>query len=411
VEQPKVSIIVPVYNVEKYIEKSLRSALDQTLIDIEIICVNDGIRDDSWQIVKRMAERDARIQLIDYGENRGQGYARNRGIEAAKGKYIMFLDADDFLEKEAAQVLYYEAEQNSYDIVFCGFNYAYASEDLRFKYPGVEDDLSPFVGHTYSGIEFWQECERTQWPVIACWSGIYLKDFLQRENLYFPEGFIHEDVLFVNECLLLAKKMCIVNQRLYTYYRRHQSTTTRDDFLASSQAFLIITCMLIVFFMKHDFPSDFYSYIGQRITGYAARSYGYYWKSGTDKPLENYSFADAYYQKIFSIFCQWQRGGLKITPELESKLKKSEYVIVYGAGEVGRRAIQCLARLHIDRFTVAVSKVEDETWLGGCAVRSIYEVECDRKKAIVLLAVGQRLQPEIRSFLTDLGYTHIVALV
>ena len=109
---PKVSIIIPVYNVEKYIRQALDSVISQTLKDIEIICINDCTPDKSFEIVKEYAENDARFVLFEMESNQGQGIARNRALDIAQGDYIMFLDPDDWLELDACEKAYNQIHKN-----------------------------------------------------------------------------------------------------------------------------------------------------------------------------------------------------------------------------------------------------------------------------------------------------------
>ena len=115
---PKVSVIIPVYNVEKYITQALDSVVNQTLVDIEIICVNDCTPDKSFEIVKEYALKDKRFSLLELELNQGQGVARNKALEIAKGDYIMFLDPDDWYELDACEKAYNQISKNNNEMVF-----------------------------------------------------------------------------------------------------------------------------------------------------------------------------------------------------------------------------------------------------------------------------------------------------
>lgn len=114
----KVSVIIPVYNAQKYLEQALESVISQTLRDIEIICVDDGSTDSSPQILERFAKRDSRI-IIKRQQNRFAGAARNNGMESARGKYLVFWDADDIFDKNALKKMYLACERHSADICVC----------------------------------------------------------------------------------------------------------------------------------------------------------------------------------------------------------------------------------------------------------------------------------------------------
>ena len=114
---PKVSVIVPVHNTGKYLSKCLDSLLGQTLTDLEVICINDGSTDDSLEILSQYAQKDKRIKIIDFKENKGVSVARNEGIKAAMGDYVAFMDSDDLVDLDFYEKLYEKACQTGADIV------------------------------------------------------------------------------------------------------------------------------------------------------------------------------------------------------------------------------------------------------------------------------------------------------
>lgn len=143
---PAVSIVIPVYNIGKYLEKCLDSVVAQTFPDIEIIVVNDGSTDNSPEIIARYADKDSRIVVIDKS-NEGLAYARKSGIEAAQGEYIQHLDGDDFLEPDAIELLYNKAIEDAADMVVFPFWFDYVDEKKKRSSrpaPGVYDSVSFF---------------------------------------------------------------------------------------------------------------------------------------------------------------------------------------------------------------------------------------------------------------------------
>ena len=117
---PKISAIMPVFNVKYYLTKAIDSILSQTLGDFELICVDDGSIDGSLELLNEYSKKDGRIKIISSEKNYGQSNARNRGLDAANGKYICFVDADDWIRNNMFEKLYEEAEKHSTDVTFCG---------------------------------------------------------------------------------------------------------------------------------------------------------------------------------------------------------------------------------------------------------------------------------------------------
>ena len=156
---PKVSVVIPVYNVGKQLEKCLDSVVAQTFPDIEIIVVNDGSTDNSPEIIARYADKDSRIVVIDKS-NEGLAYARKSGIEAAQGEYIQHLDGDDFLEPDAIELLYNKAIEDAADMVVFPFWFDYVDEKKKRSSrpaPGVYDSVSFFQSMAFCR-NYWSVC-------------------------------------------------------------------------------------------------------------------------------------------------------------------------------------------------------------------------------------------------------------
>lgn len=192
VDNAKVSVIVPVYNTENYLEETLQSLENQTLAELEIVCVNDGSTDSSLTILRNHAKKDSRIKIIDQ-KNRGVSVARNHGIKAAKGQYIMFVDSDDLLPPYACEKAFECAEKYKSDIVMLG--------NICFM-DGEQIDLNSF-SYNENNIDFYT-CSESQNPyrtlkveMSSVWNKIWKKSWLIDNNVWFKEGISRgEDGLF-----------------------------------------------------------------------------------------------------------------------------------------------------------------------------------------------------------------------
>ena len=191
---PKVSVIIPFNNVENYIEECLNSVLSQTLEDIEVILINDASTDKTLEIVEGYLQKDSRIKLINITERKGQGFARNRGIEIAKGEYIGFVDSDDFIEPDMFECLYNSAKTNDTDISMCQVR---EYDDINEKY--ITSDyyslscLSSFQNEVFSA----EDTKNCILDInVALWNKIYKREYLISIGEKFPEGFIYEDLPF-----------------------------------------------------------------------------------------------------------------------------------------------------------------------------------------------------------------------
>lgn len=210
----KVSIIVPVYNVEKYIHKCLDSLVNQTLKELEFIFVNDGSPDSSSKIIKEYAKKDKRIKLLNK-ENGGQASARNLGLEHAKGEYIAFLDSDDYVKENMYETLYNRAKKDNLDIVICN-NYLVYKDSIVENDPGItnkkEKIISPREYVTLSP---------------SPWNKIIRHEYLIKEKFKFPEGIIYEDLASIPLLGLSNPKIVYLNTCLH-YYVQSDSSTMRN---------------------------------------------------------------------------------------------------------------------------------------------------------------------------------------
>lgn len=214
--KPKISIIVPVYNVEKYIEQSLLSLINQTLKDIEIIIVDDGCTDDSIKIVEKYAHKDKRIKIIRHKKNSGVSACRNTGIENATAEYLMFCDSDDFFATNMCEKMLDAITKDKTDIVVCGTNIIYeANKQLKKS----DDD---YYKVKFSGIHDVSEKIITMCDV-SFWNKIFKRTIIEKHKIRCPVGLKYEDAYFFNAYMLWAKKISFLNEKLYNYRRRDGS--------------------------------------------------------------------------------------------------------------------------------------------------------------------------------------------
>ena len=235
---PIVSVIIPVHNAGQYLDQCLQNVANQTLRDIEIICVNDGSTDCSSAILMQYAQRDSRFVILDQ-QNLGAGAARNMGMSVAQGKYLSFLDADDYFEPTMLDLAYKKLQEDGAEIVVFGFNYhnmatngiKQAAKILRKEWL---PDVLPF-SYKDMPIGFFNSFHS------VAWNKLFKKSLVDAHSLRFQELFRSNDVLFTHSALALAQRITILNEPL-VYHRRGiatncQSTTYQypyDSFTAIS---------------------------------------------------------------------------------------------------------------------------------------------------------------------------------
>lgn len=211
----KVSVIIPVYNVEKYLPACLDSVLGQTLREIEVICVNDGSTDKSPEILQEYAKKDSRIIVINQ-ENKGQGAARNRAIEIAKGEYIGFVDSDDYIDADFYEKLYNTAVKYNADIACASFerigvNKSLISNEAVYETPEAK----------YKAANLPREC--------YIWNKIYKTSDMRMADIKFPEGMFYEDILFSHQVVYFLPRLVTVPHTFYHQVNNPYSTMHRMD--------------------------------------------------------------------------------------------------------------------------------------------------------------------------------------
>lgn len=273
--KPKISVIIPVYNVEQYLEKCLDSIINQSLKDIEIICINDGSTDNSLEILETYQKQDERIKIINK-KNEGQGIARNEGLKIAKGEYISFVDPDDWLEQGMYEFLYnkftetnaqiirfdYQSFSEKKQIIDCIHNFK--KDSLFFPDLKLQNNIQ-YNWKSVSNMDF----DKLNLPV---WNRIFSHNFIKENNLHFTPFKHSEDNLFIIAAALLADRILYVEKVFYNYRKRDNSALNRasDDYFSVFENIKLIKNFLIEkgFFEKYEkaykkyLIDTFYSHYG-----------------------------------------------------------------------------------------------------------------------------------------------------
>ena len=214
----KVSVIVPVYNVEKYIDKCLNSLVNQTLKDIEIIVVNDGTKDNSQIIIDSYKKKYPKIIKSFIKENGGLSDARNYGIEKAVGEYIAFVDSDDYVALDMYEKMYNKAKSNNYDMVVC---------DLYYEYPDKRVSVSSNIKNDILNKKDIKKIYSSIYP--AAWNKLYERSILKDNNLLFKKGVWFEDCEFIYRLLPFINNIGTIKESLVYYVQREESISKTYD--------------------------------------------------------------------------------------------------------------------------------------------------------------------------------------
>lgn len=357
---PKVSIIVPIFNVEKYLKECLDSLANQTLEDIEIICVNDGSTDNSPQILQEYESKDKRIKVINK-ENSGYGISMNMGLDSASGEYIGIVESDDFADSKMFEDLYSLAKQKDADIVKSDwFEYTTSTKIAR-----KAGRMALLPENRTLNVKDNPEVLKIQ-PAI--WSAIYKKSFLDENNIRFTEtsGASYQDTGFAFKVMCLAKSI-VLTDNAYIYYRQDNLNSSVKS---TSKVYAICTeyAEITRFLNEHN---EIKPYVN---TYKLVKEYvNYLWNL---KRIDK-QFRKEFITKISEIFTTYQENG-EITDDFFKKVSKQEFNMLLSDIEKFERRIDKLARkeqfreLRKKLFSIHINKSRfDITLFGKQIVRFV----------------------------------------
>lgn len=227
---PKISVIVPVYNVEKYLDRCIQSILNQTLKELEIILVDDGSPDNCPALCDEYAQKDARIKVI-HKKNEGLGFARNAGLNLASGKFVSFLDSDDWVAPAMYETLYRVAEKMKCDTVYCSLQYYYSKDKIiPFEEVGQEvffrgrKSVDSFLLDMLAPLPSYRS--DVKYMVSVC-KAIYLRKIIEDNQLRFVSEKVvaSEDMFFHVRYLKLAENVGFIPEYFYNYFQNECSIT------------------------------------------------------------------------------------------------------------------------------------------------------------------------------------------
>lgn len=218
----KVSVIIPVYNCEKYLIRCLDSVLNQSLSSIEIICVDDASTDSSRELLISYKERFENVRLIFLEKNSRQGAARNRGVAIARGEYVAFVDSDDWVTEDMYSELYIIAKTNDYDVVECNFDMVNSFGETKQNVSRLPDK---YVVNELTLNKRKELIVRGG----SVWAKIYKRSFLLSNQIEFPEHILYEDNFFVPVVYMNLESFYFVDKPLYHYFENQDSITRKKD--------------------------------------------------------------------------------------------------------------------------------------------------------------------------------------
>lgn len=416
---PKVSIIVPVYNVEKYIGKCIDSILAQTLEDIEIICIDDGSADDSGSILDAYASKDARVRVA-HRANAGYGAAMNAGMDMADGEFIGIVESDDRIACDMYETLYNAAKKYQLDMVKSDAYYWLEKAGyLSNKHAVI---LEPYYNKVL------QEIDRNTFFIffMNIWTGIYSRNFLRQKNIRFHEskGASYQDNGFWLQTCMYAERAMWIDRAFY-YYRQDNpeaSVRSTEKMMAMTKEYEYIENLLKQRGDENLLP---YCYLYRliRAKGTFYRIADEYKREFCDRLIEDYrkykscvkenAAIDGWFREVSGNPDEFCSLVIKRKNEIKRSLDKSENIIIYGAGKKGDLIFRSLYNEgYYDKISCfAVSDNPSESVLAGKPVLKIDDAVKKYSGALVIVAVirGSGMYLQMTQRLSELGIDEYLA--
>lgn len=413
--KPVISVIIPVYNTEKYLQECLLSVLEQTEKNIEVICVNDGSTDNSLDILEEVSSIDARVKVVDQSHC-GQAYSRNAAFLLAKGENIIYLDSDDMFRTNAFEELLFFSKKYSADIVYfdaeCLFeeNIEYNREKEEYywrrKSYGLRTGKEIF---THSIME-------ERFTDSACLMMIK-REWLIKQNIRFYDGILYEDSIFSIQCMMKAQKVYHINRKYYIYRIRERSTMTSDPYRAENLYGRVIGLQHFLKIYKNEELEDL-----QR-EAFVKWIVGIIWnikvigQNISDAELDRfYLMPQTKYLKLELALGEipWERVSRRVEHRRnQARLEREKNIVIYGAGIRGKRLLEYFYLIddavRVKEFVVTAQRGQPDI-IRGVKVKSRDKGYHMNKEDFIIISFRGDEAIDLKDELEQEGYANVLIL-
>lgn len=405
----EISVIVTIYNLEKYIKDCLDSILEQEEVNFEVICIDDASIDSSFDILCDYQRRDARVKVIRNKKNMGLSSSRNAGFRIAKGEYIYNIDGDDMLVRGALRKMYECAKKNNLDLL--GFSaQSFFDSDLYREY-AVEGEYSrkSACNLVFSGTELFVKLYEIEEPVTSNMCLYCIRNnFIKKNNLYDTEGLRYVDDSMFLKYMVAQRVMCISDVLYRRRYREGSAVT-------SPMKRIYLECMIVLFAREFSYwqQMELGEHENKVISRYFLRrmqeidSMQYMFRNDKTemKYLDQHLAAKFLFKNVLNRDLLYEE---RFTDREKQKILSASNLIIYGAGYFAEKVTDILEVYNKRDYNVVISGIPQEEYLKGHKVYGAYEVQGLWKDALVLVAVSRKYKAEIREILSKNNVSEII---
>lgn len=410
--KPKISVVITVFNIEKYIGECIESVLNQNMKDIEVICIDDASTDHSLDVLNEYAARDSRVRVFEQAESIGPSSARNIGYREAKGEFIYQIDGDDLIVDGALERLYTCATEHKLD--FLTFS-ASAFADTKEVESKVYNSLNLYMRNgTYNGVmkgmELFAECIHNGDFLGNLYCIFLNKEFFDSKPMYLVEGlYASADNNF--QFYLNAQRVMCIPDALYMRRFRENSIVTSKKTLIKFESILTQFIYEISLWNQYSFEE----YIENALEKYFLLNWKVVLKAYDDvvnkdaslKLLTKHKLAKFIYEHCLK---EENLYWTKLTNEMIDQIRKYENVIIYGAKDIAQEVRAILEKNEIYNYVFAVSDNKYETSVAGKHIYMIDELKDMIENAIVIIALSKRHQAVVKEKLEVIGFKNILVV-
>lgn len=425
----KISVLVPVCNVEEYLERCLDSIRNQTFSDLEIICMDDGSTDHSGAILDKYADKDGRFRVV-HKENSGYGSTMNKALSLAKGEYIGIVESDDYIASDMYEKLYEAAEARQLDFVKTDYYQLWDCEDGTelLHYRGLTENPEIYNRVIEPNVE--QEAYFLQKFI---WNALYRKEFLQKHNIRYHEtpGASYQDNGFWFQTFYFARRVMFLNQAFYRYKQDNPNSSINSDkkIYAMKKEYDFIRKFLVA--QKETDKRLYQICFHFRIDGclYTLSKLADRYKQELAEAIRNdCSFYEEMGETNFAGFSEQKQEILRQIREdpaayvkkqiqrnaqLRKKLEGYQTVVIYGAGSYGKNVYRQIVRL-LDKpcsLALAVTDLKGEKqYYNSCVIKEITDFLPQRENCLIILSVkcDSPAYQEMAGFLQRMQFRNVI---
>ncbi len=395
----KVSVIIPVYNAEAYIEECLLSVQNQSMTDFEVLCVDDRSTDESLRILQKYESVDERFHAFSLENNAGVGAARNYAMHRMNAEYMVFLDADDYWERDSLEVLCHLADDSGAECI------AFSTDFVDDNEVSVGERICIELNEPVNGREFFDLASENEFMSAAPWLYFWRQDYIKSKNIEFIKGITNEDVMFTLPLVIEAERVMSYPRKLH-HYRIHDNSITQTMDINRIKSMLIVYENLIQYWLSSSYKTEIYKgvVLWLEYLHRCIRIYSSYLDGVTE--IDSIKEENRYWFDAMKKYMPTYKYLKNMPDEFYESAETGRNIYVFGDGILSLELLDYMNNKHIGVSGIVVTQKKQDLF-EGLKVYSIDEMALINKDSIIIIAVSFRHSENIKKMLEEKGFHYI----